>query len=67
MEDIRIEEIIDKINVPGATYTRPNVIEDTEKVCNIFCCAALGDANTGVLHIHDGSVSCDIIGKHAGI
>ena len=50
MDDIRTEEIVDEINAPPSTDTRPNVIEDTENVCNVFCCAALGDATTGVFY-----------------
>ena len=48
MENIRIEEIVDKINAPPSTDTGPNIIEDTEKVCDVFYCAALGNATTRV-------------------
>ena len=47
---IRTEEIMDEIDVPPSTDARPNVIENTENVCNVFCCAALGDATTGVFY-----------------
>ena len=50
MKDIRIEEIVEEINEQTTTKILPNVIEDTEKVCNVFCCAALGDATTGVFY-----------------
>ena len=50
MEDIWIEEIVDKINVPPSTDTRPNVIEDTEVFCDLFCCAALGNTTTRVFY-----------------
>ena len=42
--------MVDKINAPPSTDTGPDVIEDTEKVCNVFCCAALGDTTTGVFY-----------------
>ena len=41
MDDIRTEEIVDEINAPPSTDARPNVIENTENVCNVFCCTAL--------------------------
>ena len=49
-DDIRTEEIMDKIDAPPSTDARPNVIGNTENVCNVFCCAALGDATTGVFY-----------------
>ena len=41
---------MDNTNAPPSTDTRPNVIEDTENICNVFCCAALGDATTGIFY-----------------